>query len=363
MRDYYEVLEISISSSGEDIQKAYLKLAKKYHPDVNADEQASIKFKEIQNAYDTLSDPVKKSLYDLGRNKKSMHFRTRSPRKPRYESTSTSQHFEDVMSEYFGSTSTFRGRNIQIRVEISFEEAYAGCTRFVKIKKKKRCDSCDGSGFASFAPCHNCNGSGVVKSAINAPFMLNADCPACFGSGKAKTVACKNCQGGFSHEMAEKGVEVKIPPGFATGMQIRILNEGEESSKITGKTGDLFVIVLVKEHSLFKREAQNLILDVPVSYTQLVLGDTIYVPTITNEKYKIDIPKGCQTGTKFRIKNRGFPSPKGLGDLIVTLKLEIPKDIKDNDYNELISKLSEMEKKHVSAKREEWTKKTSANSK
>lgn len=363
MRDHYEVLEVSISASEEEIQKAYLKLAKKYHPDVSSDEQASIKFKEIQNAYDTLSDPVKKSLYDLGRNKKSMHFRTRPPKSSRQSTSKASQHFEDVMSEYFGSTSVFRGRNIQVRLEISFEEAYSGCTRYVKIKKKSRCVACDGSGFASFAPCPNCGGSGNIRPAIDAPFMVAKQCPACFGSGKAKTVACKSCQNGFSNEMSEKGVEVKIPPGVASGMQIRILNEGEDSSKVTGKTGDLFVIVLVKDHVLFKRELQNLLLDVPVSYTQLVLGDTLYVPTMSSEKYKIDIPKGCQSGTKFRIKNRGFPGPKGMGDLIVTLKLETPKDIKDEDYNKLMLRLFEMEKKHVSAKREEWTKKTSGSSK
>jgi molecular chaperone DnaJ len=364
-RDYYEVLEISDSASDEQIRKAYRKLARKYHPDVNpGDEEAPEKFKEVQNAYETLSDPAKKSLYDLGRNRKSMHFRTRSRTrtwKDPKTGTTGSQTFEEVVGEFFGAASTFRGRNIQVRLEIDFHQAYTGCTRSIKLKKKKRCDSCDGNGFTAFSPCPNCAGSGFVKAAIDAPFMLNAECPACFGSGKAASVACKYCKNGFLPEFIEKGVEVKIPAGISSGTQLRIVNEGEDSLRLTGKAGDLFVVIIVKDHPIFRREAQNLLLDVPVSYTQLVLGDTIFVPTMTSEKYKIEIPKGCQTNTKFRIKGRGFPGgPTGMGDLLVTLKVETPKDINDEDYNKLIAQLSEMEKKYVSLRREEWAKKTAS---
>jgi len=362
-RNYYEVLEIGDSASEEQIKKAYRKLARKYHPDANpGDVEALEKFKEVQNAYETLSDLSKKSLYDLGRNRKSMHFRSRTKtwKDPKTGTTGSSSH-EQVTGEFFGVSSAFRGRNIQVRLEIDFHQAYTGCTRSIKLKKKKRCDSCDGSGFTAFSPCSNCAGSGFVKAAIDAPFMLNAECPVCLGSGKAASVACKYCKNGFLPEFIEKDVEVKIPAGISNGTHLRIINEGEDSLRLTGKSGDLLVVVIVKDHPVFKREANNILLDIPVSYTQLVLGDSIFVPTMTNEKYKIEIPKGCQTNTKFRIKGRGFAGgATGIGDLIVTLKVETPKDINDEDYNKLMSQLSEMEKKYVSIRREEWAKKTSS---
>jgi molecular chaperone DnaJ len=360
-RDFYEVLEINISASDEQIKKAYKILVKKYHPDFNpGDEEALKKFKEAQNAYETLSDPVKKSLYDAGRGRNSMRFRTRTRAKPS-KSATNSQKFEEVTEEFFGATSTFRGRNIQVRIEIDFYQAYTGCNRFLKIKKKKRCDACDGNGFSAFSPCLNCAGSGFVKSAIDAPFMLNAECPTCFGSGKGTSVACNKCKNGFLSDFIEKNVEVKIPAGIVNGTQLRVTNEGEDSLRLTGKSGDLFVVVIIQDHPIFKRESQNLLIDFPVSYTQLVMGDIIFVPTITNENYKIEIPKGCQANTKFRIKGRGFPGGvSGIGDLIVTLKLETPQNINDEHYNKLIMQLSEMEKKYVSSGKEEWIKKTSS---
>jgi len=363
-RDYYEVLELNRTASDEQIRKAYRKLARKYHPDMNpGDTESPERFKEVQNAYETLSDPAKKSLYDLGRNKSSMHFRSRPKAKPK-PPPSYSSHFEEVVGEFFGAASNFRGRNIQVRIEIDFADVYKGCTRSVKLKKKRRCLSCDGSGHTSFAPCPNCRGSGFVKAAIDAPFMLNAECPACFGSGKSATVACKDCKNGFMPDLTERVVNVTIPAGTDNGMQIRIVNEGEDSLRPTGKPGDLFVVVLVKDHPYFKREGQNLLLDIPVSYTQLFLGDKIEVPTMTDEKYKVEIPKGCQTGTRFRIKGRGFPGGKGtIGDLIVTLKVETPKDIVDEDYNKVMVQLAELEKKYVSMRREEWAKKTSSSHK
>lgn len=362
-RDYYEVLELNTTATEEEIKKAYRKLARKWHPDVNPGEPDAVeKFKEVQNAYETLSDPVKKSRYDLGRNRASMNFRTRSPR-PK-QSAKPSSHFEEVFEEYFGGNSTFRGRNIQVRVEIDFVQAYTGCTKSIKIKKKQRCTSCDGSGLTTFNPCPNCAGSGVVRSTIDAPFALNAECPACFGSGKSATVPCKYCRSGFLPDMIEKGLDVAIPAGINNGMQIRLQGEGEESVRSTGQAGDLIVFAIIKEHPLFRREGQNILLDIPVSYTQLVMGDSIEIPTLSGEKVKVNIPKGSQTNTKFKLKGRGFPGGVGgIGYLEATLKIETPKDIQDEDYNKLVAQLAELEKKYVTPKREQWTKKTTAGSK
>lgn len=365
-RDYYEILEISPTATATEIQKAYRKLARKYHPDANLDEneaEFAELFKEMQNAYETLSDPVKKSLYDLQRGgKSSMNFRSRNSRaKP---NARPSSQFEEVMEEFFGGNSTFRGRNIQVRVEIDFLQAYAGCTKSIKIKKKCRCPSCDGNGYTAFSACPNCRGSGYVKAAIDAPFALNAECPACFGSGKAATVACRDCKGGFLPDMIEKGINVVIPAGINSGMQVRLQGEGEESAKNTGHAGDLVVFVIVKDHPIFRREGQNILLDIPVSYTQLVLGDSLEIPTLSGEKVKVEIPKGSQTNTKFKLKGRGFPGgPDGVGYLEATLKIETPKDIQDEDYNKLLTQLSELEKKYIGPRREQWAKKTSSASK
>lgn len=370
MKDYYEILEVSPTATAKEIQKAYRKLALKYHPDANLDENEgeSVElFKEMQNAYETLSDPVKKSLYDLQRGgKSSMNFRSRNSRanpasaKP----AGPSWHFEEVMEEFFGGNSKFRGRNIQVRVEIDFLQAYTGCTKSIKIKKKRRCLSCDGNGYTAFSACHNCRGSGYVKAAIDAPFALNAECPACFGSGKAATVACKDCEGGFAKGVIEKGVDVVVAAGINSGMQIRLQGEGEESAKNNGHAGDLVVFIIIKDHPVFRREGQNILLDIPVSYTQLVLGDSIEIPTLSGEKVKVEIPKGSQTNTKFKLKGRGFPGgPGGVGYLEATLKIETPKDIQDEDYNKLLIQLAELEKKYIGPRREQWAKKTSSASK
>lgn len=355
MRDHYEVLGIPKTASADDIAKAYRKGAMENHPDRNpGDSHAADRFKEIQNAYETLSDPAKKGRYDSGSGR-GMHFRTRpGPTKNDFSGAT----FEDVVEEFFGG-SAFKGRNITIRLEIELSEILTGCKKYIKVKKRKKC-GCEGRGFnfTSSVPCANCGGSGTFQSK-DSPFQFIAQCPVCQGTGQSNPVQCVDCNGtGYSPNPIEKALEIKIPRGIESGMQIRLAGEGEPSLKSNGKDGDVIVFVLVKEHDVFKREGSNLTLEVPVSYSQLVLGCDFEIPTLSEGTLKIKIPEGSQSHTKFRIKGKGLPTLNGvIGDLIATVKIETPK-VLDEEYRRLMDQLSELEKKHMTPRREQWNRKT-----
>lgn len=350
-RDHYEVLGVSRTASEEEIRKAYRKLARQHHPDMNpGDVAATERFKEVQLAYETLSDPAKRAAYDSYGPR--MNFRRR-PAASRPGPASGGFSFEEVMEEFFGGSS-FRGRNIQVRVEIEFLDVLKGCTKAIKIKKRKRCARCTGNGFTEFSPCKICNGTGF-KTVADAPFEFRTACEVCAGSGKAAVVRCGDCLGSGFTPMQEKSLEVTIPPGIDNGMQVRVVGEGEESQR-GGRPGDLHVFVLVKDHPIFRREGVNLTVDVPVSYTQLALGGEIEIPTLDQGNMKVSIPAGSQPNTRFRLKGRGFPSPKGLGDILVTVKVETPKE-PNEEYRKVLEQLAELEKANVTPRREAWAKK------
>lgn len=350
-KDYYGLLGVSRSSTNEEIKKAYRKLAKEKHPDRNpGDVKAESDFKAIQEAYEVLSDPHKKAIYDGGG---TSYRRRSSPPPPQGFS------FHEVVEEFFGG-STYKGRNIQARLEIDFKESFTGCKKTIKVKKKKRCNTCSGHGHTGFQPCAHCSGQGFVKSS-DAPFEIRTGCQVCGGTGKISLVKCGDCLGvGQLPGFQEKPIEINIPAGIDNGMQIRIEGEGEESLRTGGKVGDLVVFVLVKEHPIFVRNNFNLTVDIPVSYTQLVLGSEIEVPTLLNENLIVKIPKGSQSHTKFRIKGKGFSFGRNVGDLIVTVKLEVPKTI-DETYQKNLEQLKELEVNNVTPHREQWAKKVAAN--
>lgn len=359
MKDYYEVLGVARNSTAEEIKKAYRKGAKQHHPDLNpGDPNATERFKEVQEAYDTLGDLIKKSKYDGA----APHMRFRRKSQPKTNPGSPPGFsFEEVTEEFFGG-STFRGRNITVRLEVEFKEVLTGCTKHVKIKKRKRCTGCMGNGFTGFQPCPNCEGSGAVQVA-DSPFGFRTACQVCGGTGKASVVKCGDCIGsGYLPGYHEKALDIKIPAGIENGMQVRLAGEGEESLR-GGNAGDVMVFVLVKEHPLFSREGSNMSIEVPVSYTQLVLGDEIEIPTLAEGFLKVKVPAGSQSHTRFRLKGKGFPVGNGvLGDLIATLKIETPKSF-DEDYKQALKVLSELEKKNVTPRREQWAKKVSSESK
>ena len=218
MKDFYEVLGVAKTASDEEIKKAYRNKAKEHHPDKNpGDPNAAARFNEVQDAWDTLSDPIKKSMYDGGGH---MHFRRR-PQNPGGPGPGFS--YEDVVSEFFGGSS-FKGRNITVRIEIEFKEVLTGCQKHIKVKKRKRCNKCVGSGIANYQPCAGCNGTGAAQLPDSA-FQFLVQCPMCSGTGKAQAsiVKCGDCAGsGFLPGYQEKDVSLGIPPGIQNGMQIRV---------------------------------------------------------------------------------------------------------------------------------------------
>jgi molecular chaperone DnaJ len=360
MSNYYELLGVPKTATQEDIKKAYRQKARQYHPDRNpGDPVAEDMFKKVQEAYETLNDPLKRSMYDGGAH--TMHFRRGARPRPNAGPKPAGFSFEEVMEEFFGG-STYKGRNIQFRVEIEFKEVMTGCVKQVKVKKRKRCTGCSGFGYTGFTPCGNCSGSGFTQVA-DAPFEFRQACVVCGGTGKAATVKCADCAGsGFLPGYHEYPLEIHIPPGIENGMQLRLAGEGEESLR-GGRAGDVMIFVLVKDHPIFSREGPHLTVEVPVSYTQLVLGDEIEIPTLDGSKVKVKIPPGSQSHTKFRLKGRGFPGGKaGVGDLLATVKIETPKAT-DEEYKKVLDQLAEMEKKNVTPRREQWAKKSAQESK
>jgi molecular chaperone DnaJ len=351
-RDYYEVLGVPRTATPEEVIKAYRTLAKKYHPDRNpGDKSAEDNFKEMQEAFETIGDPQKRSMYDLKSSGPSMNFRRgkKAGPKPNWSGWS-----EDVISEMFGG-SVFRGRNIQVRVEIDLQEVLLGCTKTIKVKKRKRCAPCSGNGYTGFSPCTVCSGSGF-KMIQDAPFNIQQSCVACQGTGKASVVRCSDCLGGGFTPMQDKLLNVKIPSGIGNGMAVRIPGEGEESQK-SGQPGDVMVVVLVKDHPIFRVEGFNLVVDIPVSYTQLTLGGKVEIPTLDQGKMEVEIPAGSQSNTRFRLKGRGLPDPRGLmGDLVAAVKVETPK-VLDEEYRKVLDQLAELEKRVVTPRREAWSKK------
>lgn len=347
MKDFYAILGVQRNASKDEIVKAYRKGAQQHHPDRNpGDAEAETRFKEIQEAYDTLSDPNKRAEYDMGG--QTMQFRTRNG----FQGNPFSV-FGD-MGDFF-SNSSYKGRSLTIKQEIELEEAYSGCTKDISIKIKNTCVTCKGLGQVSKEDCANCNGQGFVKT-YNAPFEFRANCNVCNGLGKINPIPCTDCNStGFLSGYKEKKIKVEIPCGVDNGMNIRLSGQGEESIR-GGRAGDLIIHILVRDHAIFNREGIDLFVDVPMSYSQMVLGCDIDVPTIGKEVVTIKIPEGTQTHTKFKVRGKGLQLPNGiLGDMFVTVKLEIPKNL-SSDYKESVKKLMVHEMSNIGHKREQWIK-------
>lgn len=347
MKDLYAILGVPKNASKDDIVKAYRKGAQQHHPDRNpGDAEAEARFRDIQEAYDILSDQNKRADYDRGGH--TMHFRMHGQGQP------FSSNFNDVMSDIFGA-SKFRGRNLTVRLEINLADAYQGCNKEVLIKVKNSCTSCKGQGQVSNETCASCGGNGFVKI-HNAPFEFRQNCPVCNGLGKINPIPCSDCNAtGMLSGYKEKKIEVQIPCGIESGMNIRLAGLGEESLR-GGNSGDLIVHVLVNEHEYFQRDGIDLLIDVPLSYSQLMLGTEIEIPTICDEILTCKIPEGTQSHAKFKLGGKGMKLPNGVyGDMIVTVKCETPKNA-PQDYMEAVKKLQEFEKKHIGPRRERWNK-------
>lgn len=347
MKDLYSTLGVSKDSKAEDIKKAYRKLARKYHPDQNqGDAKAEERFKEISQAYDVLSDAKKRAEYDAQR--------AYGERMPRGGGGAGGDggfgggfgDFADVLSQMFRrqggdggegpsarrSATTMRGRDLEAEVRVSFDQAMAGAQVPITIEQRVTCETCGGSGAkpgTSPRLCPECHGRGVVGR-DQGSFSIGSPCPRCGGNGTIIDDPCTTCRGVGSVTKRVRH-DVKVPAGAKDGTKIRMKGKGEAGER-GGAAGDLFVIVRVTPSSVFTRQGDDLLLDVPVTFPEAALGAQVEIPTL-NGRVKLKVPAGSADGRSLRLAGKGAPKLKGAGhgDLIARLKVQVPGDLSDKE--------------------------------
>ncbi len=336
-RDPYEVLGVSKEASDEEIKKAYRKLARQWHPDRNPDdEKAEERFKEVQAAYDTLSDPEKRQAYDQGGMFGAGGFPPGGGG-PGFGGPGGFQDFGDVLSNLFGRSgggaqAKVPGNDLDAEIALSFDQAIHGTQVQVAVPMTAACETCNGSGAAPGTqpvPCERCGGRGVDAESQGF-FSISQPCPACGGRGHIVETPCSDCSGGGAARTTKK-FRVNIPAGVHDGSRIRLAGKGEPSP-YGGPPGDLYVTTRVAPSPVFRQRSDgNLEVDLPVSVVEAMQGATIEVPTLSGSK-KIKIPAGTQHGTSQRLKGEGPPRPKGSGrgDIHYKVKIEVPTELSDS---------------------------------
>ena len=365
LRDYYDILGVSKDATEDEIKSAYRNLAKKYHPDLNpGDEEAENNFKEAAEAYEILSDPSKRRRYDLlGHDGVKGQAGGYSQGYGGFEDI-----FGDIFDIFGGGFSTsstrngpIRGADLRYDLNLSFEEAVFGVEKEIEIRRHEDCETCEGTGVepgSSKETCTKCNGTGEVRYAQQSPFgqiVRVATCDECGGTGEVIIDKCKECTG-TGRKIKTKKIKVKVPAGVDTGSIISLRGEGEMGQR-GGSPGDLFVFIKVEEHELFKREGNNIYFTLPISFTDAALGAEIEVPTLEGI-VEYDIPQGTQTGTRFKLKNKGVPNVKGIGkgDLYFTVEVQVPKDLNDRQRELLVDFANESGEYHKESKKGFWDK-------
>ena len=338
-RDYYEVLGVSKDASEAEIKSAYRKKAKECHPDLHPnDKNAEERFKELNEANEVLSDPEKRKRYDqFGFDGPQMGGGSGGAGGFDFSGFGGMGGFESIFDTFFGGmggsarrAGPVQGNDLQHRITITFEEAAFGCEKSVDFFRHENCDACGGTGAKPGTQpqtCPTCKGSGQVRT--GGGFMVTVrTCPTCHGEGKIIKDRCQTC-GGTGRVRRKRSLKLRIPAGIQDGVSLVKRGEGEPGMR-GGPAGDLYITVTVKPHRLFKRDGNNILLDMPISITQAALGAEIDVPTL-EKPVKQRIPEGTQTGTQFRIKGQGIPSLKnGLkGDLILTVHVEVPRKLNE----------------------------------
>ena len=346
-KDYYEVLGVPRNASEDDIRRAYRRKAMDYHPDRNKRPDAEEKFKEVNEAYQVLADDEKRGQYDrfghAGVGASAGGARG-------FDGFDGFRGFGDIFDSFFGDVAgrrrrgPQRGRDIETKVGLPFEEAAFGVEREVEVNRIEGCSQCSGSGSEPGTTpntCATCRGMGQVRQSqqtMFGNFSQVAPCPACKGRGSIITNPCDACRG-LGTERRKRRIAVKIPAGVETGMQVRLTGEGD-SSPDGGPSGNLYLTMNVEPHPFFKREGDDLLYDLPVSFPQAALGADLEVPSL-NGVETVKIPAGTQPATVFRIRGKGIPHVNGgrKGDLLVSVKLEVPTSI-DSQQRKLLEELA-----------------------
>lgn len=335
VKDYYEILGIGRGASQEDIKKAYRKLARKFHPDLNpGDKTAEQKFKEINEAYEVLGDPKKKAEYD-------QFGRSPFAEGPGFEGFRTHDFgdifdfgFGDVFSDIFGrrarpEAAYAKGPDMAMGLELSLEEAFSGIAKTITFNREVTCKTCNGSGAESSEVCNACKGTGNIKMSRGF-FSMSQACPNCGGTGRKVKKVCPSC-GGRGKTLKAETVKVKIPAGVDTGSRVRLRGMGGAGLG-GGPSGDLHIEITVRSHPIFKRRGDDVYLDLPVTFSEAALGAKVEVPTIDGMT-KMTLPPGTQGGQRFKLSGKGFPSPRtGVrGNQYVEIKIVVPKNLSDKD--------------------------------
>ena len=352
-RDYYEVLGVNKNATDDELKKAYRQMAKKYHPDANPDnkEEAEKKFKEVNEAYEVLSDKQKRQMYDqFGFNG------------PQYGGGQGGGYYSygsdfsgfggfsdfgdfgdlgDIFSSFFGGGSTRsrssngprKGADLRVNLNITFEEAYLGVEKEITLNRNETCTACNGTGTqkgTSAETCGMCGGKGKIKQVVTTPFgqmSTQKVCTTCGGTGKVIKNPCTTCHGKGINRKSVK-IKVKIPAGIDEGQTVVLKNEGEPGAN-GGPKGNLYIVVHLKKHSIYTRQGEHVLCEIPITITGATLGTELEIPMVDGTKEKYKIPEGTQTGTRFTIKNKGFKNVNAnwRGDFVFTVVVQTPKKL------------------------------------
>lgn len=355
-KDYYETLGVSKSASKDEIKKAFHKMAHKYHPDKNKGDDS--KFKEVNQAYQTLSDDQKRAQYDRFGADGPQGFNPGAGAQGGFGGFDFSgfqnggAEFDmgdlgDIFGDFFGGgrgrQSARRGRDISTEIDLSFEDSIFGVTRTILLSKQSVCDICNGTGGkpgTKVDTCKICNGNGQVremKRSILGTFETRKTCDTCHGSGKVPTEKCSECHGKGVRNKQEE-IELKIPAGINGGEMLRMTGMGEAVQG--GQAGDLYIKVNVMSHSIFKRDGLNLTMDLPIKLTDALLGMTYNLKTLEGNMVEVKIPEGINHGELLRVRGKGAPSTRGRGDIILRIQIQMPKKL-SRKSKEVIEKLKE----------------------
>jgi molecular chaperone DnaJ len=347
-QDYYEVLGVARGASPDEIKKAYKKLARQCHPDVNPEPDAEDRFKELAEAYSVLSHPERRARYDrYGHD--GMQGGVGGGAGP---GGGFAADLEDLIASFFGGgfgrTEVERGADLRYDLEISLEEVLTGVKRSVPVTKLEYCEDCSGTGAGGdgdFHTCRQCGGAGRVsrnQSTFFGTFSTSSACPVCRGQGRVPDNPCDRC-GGDGRFSQQVNLELEIPAGVSDGNRLRLRGQGE-AGRQGAPPGDLFVVIHVKDDPRFARRGTELATEVPISFSQAALGGTIDVDGLADEKHSIKVPAGTQTGSHFQVKGKGLPTPQSpdrRGHLHVFVRVHTPTELSAEE-RELLGRLAEL---------------------